>query len=175
MITNNKYYLFATLALILSFLSGCAGSVKFDESSNYQYRGEKYSQVEVSLSKEATVDYENNKEFNKDAIQQTVYNHLNSINLINKNAQNKLIIEITEINIRSSFAAIMFGFLAGADSIEGKVNLKDARNRDLGSFDVSASYALGGTGGGQDGTRMNWLYTKFAELTTDTILRKTDS
>ena len=31
------------------------------------------------------------------------------------------------------------------------------------SFKVTASYALGGWGGGQDGLRMNWLYEAFAK------------
>lgn len=160
------------LLLLLSvFLTGCAGSVKLDQLSNYKYNGEKYSGVDVTLSQKAQKDYENNDEFDKNAIQQKIFNHLNTKNLINQSSKNKLHVEITDISIRSNFAAVMFGFMAGSDSIDGKVTLTDQSNNNRGSFTVSASYALGGTGGGQDETRMRWLYDKFAELTADTILQ----
>jgi hypothetical protein len=39
----------------------------------------------------------------------------------------------------------------------------------LNSFEVSASYALGGLAGGQDDARLSWLYEKFAELASKEI------
>jgi len=174
-ISIKKINLLPLIALLVLFLSGCAGSVKTDQLANYKYHGEKYNHVNVLLSQKAQKDYQNNSEFSKESIEQSIYRQLNNKGLISAESKNNLQIEITDISIRSNFAAVMFGFMAGADSIEGKVNLKDINNRQIGSFTVSASYALGGTGGGVDATRMSWLYQKFAELTADTILGKTDS
>jgi hypothetical protein len=39
------------------------------------------------------------------------------------------------------------------------------------TFDVSASYALGGFAGMNE-TRMSWLFEKFSELTVDEIIGK---
>lgn len=69
----------------------------------------------------------------------------------------------------------MFGFLSGSDSLDGTVTLKDAQNTSKATFDISASYALGGLGGGQDDSRLGWLGDKFAELTANTIVGKKES
>ena len=63
----------------------------------------------------------------------------------------------------------MLGFLAGADSLEGTVTLLGKDGEIVNQFDIDASYAAGGFIGGQDGTRMEWLYGKFGELTAQTI------
>jgi hypothetical protein len=58
----------------------------------------------------------------------------------------------------------MFGVMAGDDHVNGRVRILDQANVPIRSFDVQASYALGGWAGGQDSMRMNWLYDKFSEL-----------
>jgi hypothetical protein len=63
----------------------------------------------------------------------------------------------------------MFGFLAGPDNISGNVRVLDPTGKTLRSFEISASYALGGFAGGQDSIRLNYLYEKFAELTRDQL------
>lgn len=72
-------------------------------------------------------------------------------------------IEITSVRVRSNFSAVMWGFMAGADSIEGNVTVSGADGARLDAFKVSVSYALGGIGGGQDSARMDWMYEKFTE------------
>lgn len=72
---------------------------------------------------------------------------------------------VTDIRTRSGFAAVMFGFMAGDDRIVGTVALADENAAQQDSFQISASYALGGLVGGQEGVRMGYLYEKFAELT----------
>ena len=70
---------------------------------------------------------------------------------------------ITDIRVRSNFSAVMFGFMAGSDRIVGDVIARDAAGKELQRFTVSASYALGGIAGGQDETRMGWLYESFTK------------
>lgn len=63
----------------------------------------------------------------------------------------------------------MLGLFAGADNISGNVRVLDPAGKSLRSFEVTASYAFGGLGGGQDSIRLNYLYEKFAELTRDQL------
>lgn len=58
---------------------------------------------------------------------------------------------------------MMWGAMSGNDAIHGEVVVKDASGKTVDSFKVTASYALGGWGGGQDAMRMNWLYEAFAK------------
>ena len=78
-------------------------------------------------------------------------------------------VAVKEIRVRSTFSAIMWGFMAGDDHIQGEVTILGAVDQPIHTFDVKASYALGGFAGGQDGMRMNWLYRRFAELTSEEI------
>jgi hypothetical protein len=69
----------------------------------------------------------------------------------------------------------MFGFMAGSDNFDGTVTLIDGNKHVKNSFDISASYALGGFAGGVNSSRLGWLSEKFAELTVNTILGKVES
>jgi hypothetical protein len=82
----------------------------------------------------------------------------------------KIEIVITDIRVRSNFSAIMFGFMAGSDSVTGDVIATASDGKELQRFTVSASYALGGLGGGQDDARMGWLYETFAQHTVDELM-----
>jgi hypothetical protein len=73
-------------------------------------------------------------------------------------------IVIKDVRVRSTAAAVLFGFMAGDDRIVGDVELKNASGRILDRFEISASYALGGWAGGQDDMRLNWLYEEFSKV-----------
>jgi hypothetical protein len=70
---------------------------------------------------------------------------------------------VTSIRSRSTFNAVMFGFMAGDDHIKGDVIVRSPDGAELHRFGVSASYAFGGVAGGQVDTRMGWLYEAFAK------------
>ena len=106
-----------------------------------------------------------NMKFNQDALRTMIERSLNAQNLIKADSSQTLDVEITGFRTRSAFTAIMFGFMAGNDNVEGIVTVKDAGGRVLKKAKVSASYALGGLAGGQDDARMNWLYEEFAKHT----------
>jgi hypothetical protein len=59
----------------------------------------------------------------------------------------------------------MFGFMSGSDLLEGDVTIRNAAGNVVKRSHVNASYSLGGLGGGQDASRMNWLYGEFAKHT----------
>lgn len=106
-----------------------------------------------------------NLKFNQDALRGMVERALVANNVIKPESGHTLDIEITSIRTRSNFTAIMFGFMAGNDHVEGIVTIKDATGKALKRGKVSASYALGGIAGGQDDARMSWLYETFSKHT----------
>ncbi len=85
-----------------------------------------------------------NLKFSPDDLSQNVLRALQSNNLIDPSSHNRVEIVVKEIRVRSNFSAVMWGFMAGSDHITGEVNIKDATDKTLNSFEVSASYALGG-------------------------------
>jgi hypothetical protein len=58
--------------------------------------------------------------------------------------------------------------MAGDDHIIGKVSLIGENGNPVHTFDVPASYALGGLAGMNE-TLMSWLFEKFSELTVAAI------
>lgn len=125
----------------------------------------KYSALNVYLNDDAKKLLADNIKFNPDALKDTVQRSLQVKNLLAAGSPYRIDVEITDIRVRSNFAAVAFGFFAGSDSVKGKVYVKDSTGKLINQFEVSASYALGGLAGGQDDARMGWLYEEFARLT----------
>jgi uncharacterized protein DUF4410 len=78
-----------------------------------------------------------------------------------------LAILVKDMRVRSNFSAVIWGFMAGSDSVSADIVLRDPAGKELDRFEVSASYALGG----QDDARMGWLYEKFAEETVQELTK----
>lgn len=105
-----------------------------------------------------------NIKFEPARLQNMLQRQLGARSLIDEKSDHVLDVKVSDIRVRSTFSAVMFGFMAGDDHVNGTVSLLNAGNSPLHTFDVSASYAFGGVAG-MDDTRMNWLYEKFSELT----------
>jgi hypothetical protein len=162
----------AVSAFVL-FLAGCAAGVKQGSVENKQYLTSKPAKlVSISLNDDAKKKLPDNLKFNQNSLLDHVKRALSAQNLLDEaKADNGNTIEIVvkDFRVRSNFSAVMFGFMAGSDNITGDVIMKDAAGKELNKFEVNASYALGGLGGGQDDARMGWLYEKFAELTVENL------
>jgi len=78
----------------------------------------------------------------------------------NKISNLRMEVVVTNIRVRSGAAAILLGFLAGADYITGQIYVKDG-DKVIDNFEVDISYAFGGALGDTD-TRMSWMYESFA-------------
>lgn len=161
----------ALASLLALALTACGGSVKrMDEAAAVQATGLlKVVESKVVLSDEAQKKLADNIKFDSSAFASTIDRTIAASGLVDKGAGNTLQVTVTSIYIRGTFSAVMFGVLAGADNITGQVKVVDSSGKTLRGFEVSASYAFGGWGGGQDGIRMNYLYEKFAELTRDQL------
>lgn len=158
-------------------LAGCASGVKRAEDTAkreaYFAKGGKLAQdVTISLSKEAKAQLPDNLKFDQDKLLATVRRALEAKDLLARKpdpALPRIEIMVTDIRVRSSFSAVMFGFMAGDDHINGDVIARDAAGKELQRFSISASYALGGIAGGIDETRMGWLYETFAKHTVEEL------
>ncbi|WP_176114453.1 DUF4410 domain-containing protein [Burkholderia cepacia] len=171
----------AALALVtIGFLSGCASSVTRDASdqagaavtASTMKFGTKPVVVKVTLDNTAQEALKDNLKFDAKKLQEKIESALDARKLLAKadsTDATHLNVEVNGIRVRSSFSAVMFGFMAGNDHVDGTVTLLDADNHQIDRFKVSASYALGGIAGGMDDTRMNWLYEKFTEQTLTTL------
>ncbi len=161
------------ISIFAFVLVGCASGVKQADIHNKQYlTSQPAKSVSISLNDDAKKKVSDNLKFNQNTLLDHVKRALVAQNLLDEtkpDAQNTVEIVIKDFRVRSNFTAVMFGFMAGNDSITGDVILKDANGKELNKFEISASYALGGLAGGQDETRMGWLYEKFAELTIENL------
>ena len=145
-------------------LTGCAGTIKQDlrvKGDVSKVQG--VTKVTAQMSPEATKQMPDNQQFNRDELAANMRRRLEDKSLVLSTAAHQVEIVVTDIRVRSSIAAILFGPFAGNDHVNGVVRLVDANGTPVSSFVVEANYALGGVMG-TDGNRMNWLYDKFSEM-----------
>lgn len=145
-------------------LFACASSVERPQGpSTYTYDGSKFGKVEMTVREDATEDPNDRVRFEQDKLQEMIQRKLEVSGLLDDGSLKKVSVEITDIRIRSSFNAFMWGFMAGDDHIDGQISLIGEDGKPVHHFNVSASYALGGFAGMNE-TRMSWLFEKFSEL-----------
>lgn len=170
--------LLSALAVVI-FTAGCASGVSRGPnaaasqvivSANHQL-----ASLSLSLTDDAKKKAAENLKFNPDELYNHVKRALEANSLLTGAADTtrpKLEIQVKDMRVRSNFSAVMWGFMAGADSVAGDIIIKDPAGRELDRYEVSASYALGGLAGGQDSARMSWLYEKFAEETVKELTKQ---
>lgn len=157
---------------LLFFVAGCASSVeRINDSKAYRYDGQKFNKVELIIRKDATDDLDDIVRFDQDELRNMIELNLDVKGLKDVNSPNIVKVEITDVRVRSTFNAFMWGFMAGDDHIEGDILLLGENAAPFHAFHVAASYALGGMMGFKE-TRMSWLYEEFSKLTLQEILDK---
>lgn len=117
----------------------------------------------VTLNSNAQAKLADNQNFNIDKLQSKINSTLSDgkyLQVLNNNSSLKIEVVITNIRVRSGAAAILLGFLAGADYITGQIYIKDGE-KVIDNFEVDISYAFGGAMGDTD-TRMSWMYESFS-------------
>ena len=171
MVCKSSLRSFALVIATGLVLGACAGSVARKESVDTPATVGvlKVKGVEVRISPKAKEQLPDNIKFDPSALGSTIERTLSAASLRDTEGANTLDIEVTNVYIRGTFTAVMFGFFAGADNVAGNVRVLDPAGKALRTFEVSASYAFGGAAGGQDSIRINYLYEKFSELTRDQL------
>ncbi|MER2541308.1 MAG: DUF4410 domain-containing protein [Azonexus sp.] len=161
----NRVMRLATTGAVIMALIGCASGVtrQAQNAEKPQLTTERIGKVVVTLTPEAERKVADNQGFSTEQLASVIKNEIGNRKMIDSASATTLDVEVTDFRVRSTFSAVMFGFMAGNDNVTGKVQLRGP-NGDTEPFEVSASYALGGLAGGQDGSRMGWLYGQFAKL-----------
>ncbi|MCU0559635.1 MAG: DUF4410 domain-containing protein [Desulfobacterales bacterium] len=160
-----KRWMLLSLVVLGLLVTGCASSVqRRAESEGYRYGGEKFSRVDLSVDPAAAKDPDDLVRFENQKLQGIIERSLEANGLLNAASPATVKVEITDLRLRSTFNAFMWGFMAGDDHIVGDVALVAENGAVRHTFKVAASYALGGFAGMNE-TRMGWLYEEFAKLT----------
>jgi len=94
--------------------------------------------------------------------------------LVSPDGDFKLTVTIDGLRVRCTFDAIMLGFMVGTEQLNRTATLTRLDGRPVGDFKVSTSYGLGGFGGGQDSSRLAWLYEEFAKMLTQELVALRD-
>ncbi|HAY28718.1 MAG TPA: hypothetical protein DCY47_14795 [Candidatus Accumulibacter sp.] len=167
LVMSNHFVRLVFPVVVVLTLVGCASGVsrQADSRAAPQASSERISEVVVRLGPEAQKKAADNPGFSTDALASAIRKQIGQRNMLDSGSATVLDVEVTDFRVRSTAAAVLFGFMAGNDNVSGDVRLRSP-NGDTAPFTVTASYALGGLAGGQDGNRMGWLYEEFAKLVT---------
>ena len=169
---NKKLY---SLILVFVFvLGGCSTAIKRPEGTENQAKPavKALSEFNVTLSDNAKSQLPDNIKFNKDDLHNTLKRTLESLDLLASDGSFTMRVVVDDIRVRSNFSAVMWGFMAGDDHLEGDVSILDSDGEVVYEFRPEISYALGGIAGGQDSVRMSYLYEEFAEAIAEELAVK---
>jgi hypothetical protein len=161
------------IPVLVLLLAGCATNVQRysdAETPRLIQANEKIGKAFVTFSDSGQKDHADNAEFDQNVLLDNVKRQLDAKQLMaTGDAGDVLEIKVTGMRVRSTFNAVMWGFMSGSDNVTGEVYLRDASGHLLNHFQVHAGYALGGFAGGIQSVRWDWLYGKFAELTVENL------
>jgi len=166
---------FTAIFVFVFALGGCSTSVKRPDSAGSSKPIVKALQgFEVTLSDQAQEQWADNVKFDVKTFNSTLERSLNANKLIAEEGSFRLKVVIDDIRVRSTFNAIMWGFMAGEDHLHGDVIILDLEDKAVYQFRPEVSYAFGGVAG-TDSTRMNYLYESFAEAVVEELLEQKDA
>ena len=163
-----------SLCAAITGLVGCASTVNRDNASMNEKSQVKEQSMQVisfkplrtltvGLDSAAAAKLADNQDFNVDKLFEKINSTLSTARYLqaqNNSSNLRMDVVITNIRVRSGVSAIMFGVLAGADSITGQVSVKDG-DKVIDKFEVDISYAFGGAMG-ITSSRMDWMYESFS-------------
>jgi hypothetical protein len=169
--SNRLNPLFSLAAVLVAAvtLSACSSNVTRTDgrkASVFQPSPEvPIGQVTITTSDQAKEELKDTQKFSTTQLKSAIENALRTEQMLGSQSGSgiSMSVMVTHIRVRSTFSAVMWGAMAGNDSVEGDVTITDASGKVLDTFSVSTAYALGGFAGGQDKTRVGWLYDAFAE------------
>ena len=160
----NQAHRFGVL-VVLSLLAGCASQVVApDAASRAKPAVKAMESFSVEMSPQAKEQLAGNVKFDPDALSRTLDRVLKAQDLMASDGDYRLKIVVSDIRVRGTFDAVMWGFMAGDDHLNGdSILLRKEGDEPVYAFKVKTSYALGGLAGGQDAARLDWLYEEFSK------------
>jgi len=161
------------LLFLLAIMAGCSSQVIRPEKEEETHTVIKALQdFTVEISSDAKLQVADDVKFDINALRSNLDRILNEKDLLASNGDYRLKVVVSDIRVRSTVSAVMLGFLAGNDHLRGEAIVLNLDGKPVYTFEASASYALGGFGGGQDSSRMSWLYGAFSEMIANELVLK---
>lgn len=168
-VVHPRKYVNRFLALLLALgLGACASTASREPQAvpHWQYQGQKFGALRVSVSPAAQVKLADEAAFDVRRFEQTVLEALEEQQLFDRRSGYSVTVEVTDARFG---VPAPLGWSKGASGVvTGKVTLKHPSGRELYRFDVSASCAPGDAGAPAEWLR--GLYEEFAVLTVIQIL-----
>jgi len=171
-----KLVLRGLAAIAVLALSACASQVTRTEAANTPREPLRaLASFDLKMSPTSTAQLADNLKFDLDALRAMIQRTLESKNLFAADGDFDLKVVVDDIRVRGTFSAVMFGFMAGDDHLNGTATLARRDGQVMGSFGVKTSWALGGFVGGQDSARLSWLYEEFSKMLADELVARRDA
>jgi len=172
----NQLQSFAIL-IVLSFLAACASQVVVPDAATTREPSVKaLESFSVELSPKAKQQLADDVKFDTNTLSKKLELALKNKGLIAPDGDFRLKVLVTDVRVRGTFSAVMFGFMAGDDHLNGdSVLQRKEGDESVYQFKVKTSYALGGIAGGQDAMRMDWLYEEFSKQIADKLVALRDA
>jgi Domain of unknown function (DUF4410) len=172
----NQMRSFAIL-IVLSLLSACASQVvETDTATATKPIVKALESFSVELSPKAKQQLADDVKFDVNALYKKLELTLANRQLIAADGDFRLKVVVTDVRVRGTFSAVMWGFMAGDDHLNGdSILLRKEGDESVYQFKVKTSYALGGWAGGQDAMRMDWLYEEFSKKIADKLVALRDA
>jgi hypothetical protein len=173
---RNSSALRGVVVVAVLLLSACASQVTRNEPASAKLEPVRaLSGFTVAMSPTGNEQLADNLKFDIDALRTTLRRALESKSLIAADGDFELKVVVEDIRVRSTFNAVMWGFMAGDDHLNGTAAVLRRDGSPAGSFTVKTSYALGGIAGGVDSSRLGWLYEEFAKKLVDELIARRDA
>ena len=161
----------------IALLNGCASAVTVPEAHRATKPAVRALEgFTVELSPQAKEQLPANIKFDVGALNKAMDRTFAARGLVAADGDYRLKVVVTDIRVRSTFNAMMWGFMAGDDHVNGDAILsRKGDDSQVHEFQIKTSYALGGFAGGQDAARMQWMYEEFAKKVADYLVEKRDA
>lgn len=170
-------YRLRSLAVVAALgLAACASQVTRHEPEGAKVEPVRaLASFDVALAPKAQQQLPDNVKFDIEALRSTLQRTLDARAMMAKDGDFEMRVSVDDIRVRSTFNAVMWGFMAGDDHLDGTATILRRDGSTAGSFAVKTSYALGGIAGGIDQTRMTWLYEEFSKKLADELAARRDA
>jgi len=157
---------------LLGFLGACASQVvEPDAAIASRPTVKALESFSVELSPKAKEQFADNDRFEINALKANLDRALRSKGLIATDGDFRLKVVVSDIRVRGTANAVMWWFIAGDDHLNGdSILFRKEVDDPVYQFKVKTSYALGGTLGGNDTIRMDWLYEEFSNKIADKLV-----
>jgi hypothetical protein len=168
--------IFRTIYIITIFsaLSACTGPSKHNDAFTAQNMAHigPVNGVIITFSDKAQAKLETNNSFDENVFNQTIINALDKEKLFNARSNKSLEIVIKSISTKPKTSIVFSDVNSEAAHVKGSLIIKNELREIVVTHDLSTEYLQEKSSNRHDKFRPDWLYTEFANQTTQTLTGK---